>query len=215
MKNSVFSITSSRRIGDRVPGDLGVQQLERRVVGGRVADVFRRWPRRTSGSQQEVDDTSRRLPCSSRPPGMTAASTNRLVPSLRTRNRPGRGCPPIIVIASPGVVGGDGRLAADHLVEDLVHDVGLHQQLLVLEGFGRLAQLFLARRGSSNSPSLFSAMRERVARVVEHQDFAESTSRPTADPSCPSILLVDHRGCCRSCRPSPRCRGPSTCSPGS
>ena len=70
-----------------------------------------------------------------------------------------------------GVVDADGRLAADHLIEDLVHDIGLHQRLL---GFQLVHHSihFLSRLGVDAAAALERTDGVGVAAVVEHQDVA-------------------------------------------
>ena len=70
-----------------------------------------------------------------------------------------------------GVVHADGRLAADHLIKDLVHDVGLHQRLLRLELLYHLVNLF--RGGGVDAVAALECSNGvGIAAVVEHQDVA-------------------------------------------
>ena len=81
-----------------------------------------------------------------------------------------------------GVVHADGRLAADHLIKDLVHDVGLHQRLLCLELLHHLVHLF--RGGGVDAvAALERSDGVGIAAVVEHQNVARILLIPQVCPA--------------------------------
>ena len=89
------------------------------------------------------------------------------------------------------VVGRDDGLSTLHLVKDLVHDIHLHQHLLLLELLGSLGQLGLVG-GIHRIAAQAQGDTEGVARVAEHQDVADIFGIPQALPG--GDFLVGHSG---------------------
>ena len=87
-----------------------------------------------------------------------------------------------------GVVRRDPRLAALHLVIDLVHDVGLHERLLLDELVGRSAQLVLVARVGRIPEHRFRDG-ESVARIIEHQNLPGVLAVPEKIPTA-DVLFV-------------------------
>ena len=81
-----------------------------------------------------------------------------------------------------GVVHADGSLAADHLIKDLVHDVGLHQRLLCLELLHHLVHIF--RGGGVDAvAALERGDGVGIAAVVEHENVARILFIPQVCPA--------------------------------
>ena len=80
------------------------------------------------------------------------------------------------------VVHTDGCLAADHLIKDLIHDVGLHQRFLSLQLFHHLIHLFSGLRVDIVA-ALKSSNGVGIAAVVEHQDIACVLLVPQVGPA--------------------------------
>ena len=96
-----------------------------------------------------------------------------------------------------GVVHADGSLAADHLIKDLIHDVGLHQRFLRLELFYHLVHL-LRGGGVDAVAALERSDGVGIAAVVEHQDVARILFVPQVCPAGGSFVyhgsVVDDAG---------------------
>ena len=96
-----------------------------------------------------------------------------------------------------GVVHADGSLAADHLIKDLVHDVGLHQRLLCLELLYHLVYLFRCGRVDAVA-ALERSDSVGIAAVVEHQNVARILFVPQVCPAGGSFVyhgsVVDDAG---------------------
>ena len=90
-----------------------------------------------------------------------------------------------------GVVHADGCLAADHLIEDLVHDVCLHQRLLRLEFLHHLVHFF-GRLRVDVVAALKRSYGVGIAAVVEHQDIACVLLVPQISPA--GGCFVHHGG---------------------
>ena len=87
-----------------------------------------------------------------------------------------------------GVVRRDPRLAALHLVIDLIHDIRLYERLLLDELVGRGAQLVLVAR-VERIPEHGFRDREGVARVIEHQNLSGVFAVPEKIPAA-DVLFV-------------------------
>ena len=89
-----------------------------------------------------------------------------------------------------GVVDADRRLAADHLIEDLIHDIGLYQRLLSLQLLHHSVHLF-GGLGVDAVSALERTDGVGIAAVVEHQDIARVLLIPQVGPA--GRGLVHHR----------------------
>src|SRR5699024_8811016 len=91
----------------------------------------------------------------------------------------------------PRIVYAHSRLAADHLVEDLVHDIGLHQRLLRFELLHHL--IHFIGGGRVDAPALLEGGDGvGVPAVVEHQDASGILFIPQVGPA--GGRLADHGG---------------------
>ena len=93
----------------------------------------------------------------------------------------------------PGVVGGNGGGAVLHLVVDLIHDIALHNALLLLELLQRLPPVCLAVRIDVQSQQVLRGT-EGIARVVELQDIAGVALVPEQLPAADVGVVGIHHG---------------------
>ncbi len=94
----------------------------------------------------------------------------------------------------PGVVGGDGCRAVLHLVVYLIHDVALHDMLLLPELLQRLPPVCLAVRVDIQPKQVLRGA-ESIARVVELQDIAGVALVPEQIPAAEvGVIRVNHGG---------------------
>ena len=96
-----------------------------------------------------------------------------------------------------GVVHADGRLAADHLIKDLIHNVGLHQRFLRFQGLHHLVHLFRGL-GVDTGTVLERCNGVGITAVIEHQNVARVLLVPQVSPFGGGILhhggVVDDAG---------------------
>ena len=81
-----------------------------------------------------------------------------------------------------GIIHADGCLAADHLIKDLIHDVGLHQRFLRFQGLHHLVHL-LRGGGVDAVAALKCSDSVGIAAVVEHQNVARILFIPQVCPA--------------------------------
>ena len=97
-----------------------------------------------------------------------------------------------------GVVGRHGSLAALHLVENLVHNVGLHNIFLLLQRI-HYGGHFLDRLRVQRQPQHLGGNGVGIAGVIEHQHIVGVLDIPQRRPACGRLLhhsgVVDQPRC--------------------